>query len=235
MHSVRGYRRKDGTYVRPHVARNPGRHGRRPGAQLPRHSASKPTKLLLTVSIAIAVAGSATWTVSAETGGVRTSLASNAQPQPSTVVEIKLDLDKTIAAFLVSHYDVRSAAKFGGSCQAHSYGAVRSFFKAHPCRWLARAYLALRTVGGSAILVALSWVGMPDVAQAEAYKRLVDAPGTGNITELSRDIGPYRGIRFNGLFFASGRGGKAVWDAEVQPINGLRAAVAERVLRMSRQ
>jgi len=53
---------------------------------------------------------------------------------------------------------------------------------------------------------------MPDGALARWYKRLVNKGGTGNITELTRDSGPYRNVRFTGQFYDSGMTGNAVWN-----------------------
>ena len=44
---------------------------------------------------------------------------------------------------------------------------------------------------------------MPDAAGAAALKSLVDRPGTGNITELSKEQRRYRSVRFTGQHYAS--------------------------------
>jgi hypothetical protein len=149
--------------------------------------------------------------------------------------EIRLDFTRTQAVLLASGYGVHLDLKFDKNCAANSYGLVHRFFLANPCRWLARASLTLRESGHAAILVALSWVGMPSHALADRYMHLVGKFPTGNITELTRVSGPYRGIRYSGKFYASGINGAAVWNAEVQPTGRLPVTIARKILSDSRQ
>ncbi len=73
--------------------------------------------------------------------------------------------------------------------------------------------------------MAVAWVEVPDVAQAVEFQQLVDRSGTGNITELSRERGRYRNIRFDGERYASRREDSTVVNAQVQPVGrGTRAA-----------
>ena len=58
------------------------------------------------------------------------------------------------------------------------------------------------------MLVAVAWVDMPDEAGAIKLKRLLDRPGTGNITELSQERRRYRNVRFDGEHDASRREGR---------------------------
>ena len=51
--------------------------------------------------------------------------------------------------------------------------------------------------------MAVAWVDMPDAAGAAALKSLADRPGTGNITELSKEQPRYCGVRFTGQHYAS--------------------------------
>ncbi|WP_322769241.1 hypothetical protein [Frankia sp. Cr1] len=59
---------------------------------------------------------------------------------------------------------------------------------------------------------------MPDLDGARAYKQLVDASGTGNITELSREDGHYRTVRYTGYRYASRRDGTVVANAQAEPV-----------------
>ena len=68
------------------------------------------------------------------------------------------------------------------------------------------------------MLVAVAWVDMPDEAGAIKLKRLLDRPGTGNITELSRERRRYRNLRFDGEHYASRREGATVLDAQAEPV-----------------
>jgi hypothetical protein len=110
-------------------------------------------------------------------------------------------------------------------CAAHSYGEVQRWFRQHPCQALYRALFEVRDRRGGLGLVAVAWVDMPDVAQAVEFKQLVDRSGTGNVTELSRERGRYRNVRFDGERYASRREDTTVVNAQVQPVGrGARAA-----------
>jgi hypothetical protein len=126
-------------------------------------------------------------------------------------------------------------AAFDNNCAAHAYGTVQSFLRSHPCKWLARAYYAVRYHKQGLLLIAISWVVMPDASLAQEYKQLVDGWGTGNITELSRDSGPYRNVIFTGKYYASGISGTTVWNVQVQPIDPISPDVLKIALNESRQ
>jgi len=77
---------------------------------------------------------------------------------------------------------------------------------------------------GGLVLVADAWVDMPDEAGAIELKRLLDRPGTGNVTELSRDRVRYRNVRFDGEHYASRREGTTVVNAQAEPVGRVAAA-----------
>jgi hypothetical protein len=106
----------------------------------------------------------------------------------------------------------------GATCAEHAYGQVETFFQRQPCTDLYRAQLELKDQKGDTVLIAISWVEMPDEASAQAYKKLVDAPGTGNITELSREGGRYRTVRYTGLHYRPGGHGTIVSNAQAEPV-----------------
>lgn len=103
-------------------------------------------------------------------------------------------------------------------CAAHSYGQVREFFRAHPCFSLRRAQFEVRDRNGDVALVPIAWVEMPTDAEARQLKMLMDTGGTGNVTELSRERGRYRTIRYTGDAYASRRDGTTVVNAQAQPV-----------------
>jgi hypothetical protein len=78
--------------------------------------------------------------------------------------------------------------------------------------------------GARLVLVAVAWVDMPDEAGAIELKRLLDRPGTGNITELSRDRVRYRNVHFDGEHHASRREGTTVVNAQAEPMGRVGAA-----------
>lgn len=103
-------------------------------------------------------------------------------------------------------------------CVEHSYGRVREFFRDNPCVGLHRALFELRDRNGDVVLLAVSWVDMPDESYARSLHQLLDRDGTGNVTELSRERGRYRSVRFTGDFYASHRDGSVVVNAQAQPV-----------------
>ncbi|OLT00104.1 hypothetical protein BJF90_07385 [Pseudonocardia sp. CNS-004] len=119
-----------------------------------------------------------------------------------------------------------------GDCVSHSYGLVREFVENQPCSALFRALFEVRDSRRAVVLVAVAWVDMPDARQAREFKDLVDGHGTGNITELSRESGPYRDVRFTGEHYASVLEDSTVINAQAQPVRATRAAsdLAERLV-----
>jgi hypothetical protein len=112
------------------------------------------------------------------------------------------------------------ATSDGTDCVDHSYGQVQNFFRQHPCSALYRAYFEVQDRQGDTVLVAVSWVRMPDGSSASALKHLTDAPGTGNVTELSREEGKYRSIRYTGLIYTSAldTSGTVFVNVQAQPV-----------------
>jgi hypothetical protein len=110
-------------------------------------------------------------------------------------------------------------------CAAHSYGEVQQWFREHPCQAMYRALFEVDDGRSGLALVAVAWVDMPDVAGAMEFTQLVDRHGTGNITELSRERGLYRDVRFDGEHYASRREDTTVVNAQVQPIGRTARAV----------
>ena len=89
-----------------------------------------------------------------------------------------------------------------------------------------RALYEVRGPGGAGVLLAMAWVDMPDAAQAATLKSLVDRPGTGNITELSKEQRRYRGVRFTGQHYASLQDGATVINAQAEPLGDTATAVS---------
>lgn len=120
-------------------------------------------------------------------------------------------------------------------CAAHSYGRVTAYFRAHPCAYLVRASFELYDPRKRVVLVAVSYVEMPDAGGAAAYKRLVDRQGTGNVTELTRDVGSYRKYAYSGYGYTSALDGTAVRNTQVLPVGWTPAAAVLRALGESAQ
>jgi hypothetical protein len=119
-------------------------------------------------------------------------------------------------------------------CAAHSYGEVQRWFRDNPCDALYRALFEVRDRRGGLVLVAVATVDMPDVGGAIEFKYLVDRHGTGNVTELSRERGRYRNVRFTGEFYASRREDTTVVNAQAQPVGrGARAVELAEIVRVA--
>jgi hypothetical protein len=115
---------------------------------------------------------------------------------------------------------------FSTDCAAHSYGHVQQFFEDHPCAALFRALYAIHGAGGARLLVAMAWVDMPDPAGAAALKSLVDRPGIGNVTELSKEQRRYRSVHFTGQHYTSTQDGATVINAQAEPLGDTATAVS---------
>ena len=72
-----------------------------------------------------------------------------------------------------------------------------------------------------AFVVAVAVVDMPDNSQAGQFKRLVDSPGTGNITELRGT----RRVTYTGEHYASIQEGATVVNAQAEPVGRTAAAL----------
>jgi len=189
---------------------------------------SKRLVITVTVTAALGTAGGITATVSNASSGATTGQSAAVAPNANVSLEDFKNVRSTLLTTGYKHIDF--AEEYDSSCEQHSYGQVEEFFKSHPCNWVVRAYLAVHDNSLGEVLVALSWVGMPNASSAAAYKSLVDIGGTGNITELSRDTDPYRAIKYDGQFYASGLDASSVWNIQVQPVGAIPTAFTTRIL-----
>jgi len=180
-----------------------------------------PGMLLGAVALAVTLAAGGTMTVSSGSGATaaRTSVGTK-----SNVKTRNRDARAVVQRLLRAGRKIDiEASSDADDCTAHSYGAVHAFFIEHPCTGLYRVLLVVHGPVGSSVLVAIAWVDMPDATAAEAYRQLVDRPGSGNITELNREGGRYESMRFTGLHYASTRDGNTVVNVQTEPL----APVAE--------
>ncbi|MCE3555138.1 hypothetical protein LWC33_27245 [Pseudonocardia sp. RS11V-5] len=178
------------------------------------------TPLAIALGIALlASAGGATAIGSAtSSGGASISAGGSSGARSGSRVSSK---NSTAAEARIVRQGVRLSGKVtddSAACAANSYGQVQDFFRRTPCAALHRAYFELRDRKGDAAIVAVSWVEMPDEPSARALKQLMDTSGTGNVTELSRERGKYRTIRYIGDAYASRRDGPVVINAQVEPV-----------------
>jgi hypothetical protein len=152
---------------------------------------------------------------SAASGGAASSSSSGRSASRSS------DQDSRAAVARLSGRGLRATVRLtddGTDCAANSYGAVREFFEQHPCTALYRSVLEVRDREGDVVLLAIASVEMPDEDHAEDLKSLLDAPGSGNLIELSRERGRYQSVRYTGDAYASRREGDVVTNAQAQPV-----------------
>jgi hypothetical protein len=204
------------------VAEEKRRIGGAGGGSDPGKSKSGAGRMVLAISIAVAVsAGGVTASGSATlTSGISSASSSSSGARGGSRVSNK---DSQAAEARVVRQGFRVNAKFtsdAANCVEHSYGQVQNFFRQQPCTALHRAWFEVRDRQGDAVLVAVSWVQMPDKSSAAALKQLVDAPGTGNVTELSREQGKYRSVRYTGECYKSDleQAGTVVVNAQAEPV-----------------
>lgn len=98
---------------------------------------------------------------------------------------------------------VRRVAEPALNCAVNSYGQVRDFFLANPCRSLDRALFTLADPAGNTVVVSVSWVHMRQVVDARRLKSLIDVDGTGSVTQLGAALLRTQGVRFTGTPFRS--------------------------------
>lgn len=181
----------------------------------------------LAVSLAVVVGAggitaTATGTLTASTSSVSSSSSSSSFSKARTKSQGS-DQDTQVVEERLVRRGFRvnvKATSDGTDCVGHSYGQVRNFFRQHPCTALYRAYFEVQDRQGDAILIAVSWVRMPDASSASALQHLDDAPGTGNVTELSREEGKYKSVRYTGLFYTSNldTSGTVFVNVQAQPV-----------------
>jgi hypothetical protein len=104
-------------------------------------------------------------------------------------------------------------------CAASSYGEVRNYFSDHPCQGVQRAWYEVSDDDNAAVL-SVAWVEMPDAEAANDLQRLVDRPGTGNVTELSKEDGPYQDVRYSGWYYRSDVDGATFRSVQAEPLAG---------------
>ena len=105
-------------------------------------------------------------------------------------------------------------------CAANSYGEVRNYFSDNPCQGVQRAWYEVSDDEDNAAVLSVAWVEMPDAEAANDLKRLVDRPGTGNVTELSKEDGPYQDVRYSGWYYRSDVDGATFRSVQAEPLAG---------------
>ncbi len=132
----------------------------------------------------------------------------------------------------------QQALRSDTECASNAYGQVADFFATTPCSGLTRV-LFTTTVDDVPAVVSVSVVVMPDEARAVDLRDLVDASGTGNVSDLLRagvqiDGGPSElvaAVYASELSGADVRIVEVAWmDTETERDDGLLDAVAADAL-----
>lgn len=245
-HWVNPYTKSNGTYVPGHWSDNPRRRRKSVGQggapSRPRTPSSLPasgrTGITVAITVALAGFGIAAVILTAGSSAGSASLSGEGSAPVTTSgapAEVSIAVNRSEALLAAAGHQVNTSWAFDKDCAENSYGQVLNFFLSHPCRWLFRAAATLLVPGYGAILVAISWVGMPSMTWAKEYKLLVDAQGTGNTVELTRLSGPYKNVGYSGSFYLSGMLGADVWNSEVEPVSAMPVTVTAKILSDSRQ
>lgn len=171
---------------------------------------------LLAGTLAVVLAAGGTTAIGAGLSSGGSSVSGSARSQPN----VNRQRSEAAEARIVAR-GVQVRARLtddSDDCAEHAYGRMQDFLRRHPCAGMHRAMFELRDAKGDVVLVAVSWVDMGDETTARELHRLIDGSGTGNITELSRERGRYRSIRFTGDIYESRREGTVVSNAQAQPV-----------------
>lgn len=207
--------------ARHNIRDDRGRFAKRPGGGA-----------LLAVVLAAAIGAGGTAGVAGTSAGTGGTTASASSVRASSQAR-RQDANAARARLLRQALRVEHQFDTTEDCVAHSYGNVQDFFREQPCVALHRAWFEVHDRRRGLVLVAVSWVEMPDVRSAREFHELVDTHGTGNVTELSREQGPHRRVRFTGQHYVSRRDGTTVMNAQAEPIG--RAAVAAELEKLAKQ
>jgi hypothetical protein len=192
--NVRSYWRRDGTPVRAHTRGGPAR------------GAAAGAAIVVTITIGLP--------------GVSGSLSIKPRPPRSSSTEIRAKADAERIELRLKTKGFRATTQVDRQidCAAHAYGAVREYFRTHPCAGVTRAVIEVTDKHKNVVLIATSRVDMPTAAEARQYKKLVDKDGTGNVLELSREQGRYQRYRYTARFYASSIDDLSVENTQLEPV-----------------
>lgn len=105
-------------------------------------------------------------------------------------------------------------------CLAASTDRIREFFLHTPCKSLERLLLAVGDDRGNSAVISVAWAGFHNRADAEAFERIENVHGNGDIIPLATTALGLVDIRFTGLHFDSRRDNSKVVVAEAEAANG---------------
>jgi hypothetical protein len=179
---------------------------------------TKSRRAAATVAITITLGGTVSFAV--QRGGAISPPGGNGGAKISVnQTRAKVEFQRVKVRLAAKGYKVNLHARQDVDCVSHSRDQVQEFFRTSPCTSLERAYIELRNKRNGVILIDISRVDMPNAGAAKRYKKLVDQPETGNVTELSRESKRYRKLPFDDHIYSSGFDGPTtVWNSQVEPV-----------------
>lgn len=104
------------------------------------------------------------------------------------------------------------------NCAAFATGEVRAYLLAHPCRGMDRVLFTMRDSQGGTIAVAVAWVDFATPAQARDFRRVDDAPGTGQINPLPGSTAGIPNVHLTGRHHRSRQVGATAVSADAEPV-----------------
>lgn len=115
---------------------------------------------------------------------------------------------------------LKKAAKQDTRCVAHAFGEVRKFLVRTPCVSLDRMLFGLADEKGNVIVVSVVWIGFRSRSDTQAFKRLDDVHGTGDITPLGGTLVDLADVHFTGHHYQSRLDGRVTVTAEAEAASG---------------
>lgn len=120
--------------------------------------------VLFAVGVAVALGAGGTTVVGTGVLGTEASASVRVSPGARGQAKVNRRNSEAVKVKLTSR-GIRLNEPFtddADDCAEHSYGQVREFFRGNPCVGLHRALFKLRDRNGSVVLLAVSWVDMPE-------------------------------------------------------------------------
>lgn len=147
---------RDGRWVRGHWRKNPGRGSGSPGP-------NGGLIVAIIVAVVVAMAGlTGSYLLRAKASKtIQSQTAGNALSREAKAGFVRAD-----AALKSERHETKLSMDFDTDCVGRSEGEIHDYFLSHPCKYIARAYIQVGDTNRHLILVAISWVEMPGIADA---------------------------------------------------------------------
>jgi hypothetical protein len=104
------------------------------------------------------------------------------------------------------------------NCAAFATGEVRRYLLRTPCRAMDRLLFTIRDARGGTIAVAVAWVDFGTAAQANEFRRIDDAPGSGQVNPLPGAAAGIPNVHVTGRHHRSRRVATTAVSADAEPV-----------------